>query len=379
MKIPHSLLIAIILFFAQCSQPKTDEPSTNITTNQTSKDSTNTKNPILFRFAFVGCNRIDKDDKQDDNTDESTANLPQLQRTYQEVSALSPKPKYFFFLGDMVIGQSKKKKHLEKELRMWAYHYYDTDFSPISTSGIEMIAVPGNHEMHYKGDKKNKDKAYPFVDAMEIWLKYMSPFMPNAPVNRVTGKYSYDNLATYSFQHQNTHFIVMNTDTYNDEKQIGQIPLNWVKEDIAKARQNPAIEHIFVLGHKPVYVEGKLTIRDKGIDSDLAKPLWSQLEDNQVEAMLSAHYHQYDKSQPTPKKTYQIIAGNGGSKYGGEPNKQEQFFGYTMIDVMRDGTVKLTSMGRNVSDKDYLKTLSPSVETTVKDEMNISWGTTLSE
>jgi hypothetical protein len=114
---------------------------------------------VLFSFVFMGCNRIDYNDVSEQNP--STANLAQLQRSFIEACAIKPKPTYFFFLGDLVLGLDKNPQVLESELKAWVNVYNDITFSPISKSGIQMVAVPGNHEMlymHKTGKGKNEVK-----------------------------------------------------------------------------------------------------------------------------------------------------------------------------------------------------------------------------
>ena len=51
--------------------------------------------PVVYSFVVVGCNRIDKEDV-DLSKNPSTANVVQLNRTFADVAALTPKPNFFF-------------------------------------------------------------------------------------------------------------------------------------------------------------------------------------------------------------------------------------------------------------------------------------------
>ena len=336
---------------------------------------------VEFSFVFVGCNRIDRHDKHNPNTDSSTANLSELRRTFEEVSKLQPKPDMFFFLGDMVLGLDKDPNVLKKELSSWVTEY---KASPVAKAEIELIAVPGNHEMLYYDKDANGE--LPLASSLPVWIEQMGDFVPNVPLNRVTGSDSLINRATYSFQHKNTHFIVMNTDTYNSNKQIGQICADWIVDDIQKARQDSTVKHIFLLGYKPVWLMNAIASAESGIDVSQAQEVWDTMEAHSVEAMLSAHWHRYDRSQPNPGKSYQVVAGNGGSPYSYTSNTSHnhQFFGYSITYVMKNGTIKLCSMGRTVLTLPeskyprtaYLDPLPDSVKTTPRDTVDISWGTT---
>src|SRR6266849_6633317 len=57
---------------------------------------------VAYSFVFMGCNRVFKGDKSADNP--STANLAQLQRSFTEIAALKPRPRFVVFTGDLVLG-----------------------------------------------------------------------------------------------------------------------------------------------------------------------------------------------------------------------------------------------------------------------------------
>jgi len=100
------------------------------------------------------------------------------------------------------------------------------------------------------------------------------------------------------------------------------------------------------------------------------------MERGKAEAMLSAHSHQYYRTQPHPNQSYQVIAGNGGSPYESKLDSAHQFFGYTIVYVLKNNQVVIKSMGRTVYDGNYLETLPANLPTTTRDSVNISWGTT---
>ncbi|MDP4261969.1 MAG: metallophosphoesterase [Bacteroidota bacterium] len=382
MRLKLSVVVAVVLFVALtvCNDTpaKTDMASGIVTQGIiVNPDS------VQFSFVFMGCNRVDGKDINDSNTNASTANVPELQRTFTEVSGLNPKPVFFFFLGDEVLGLTQKTKTLQDELKAWRKQYADTTFSPLPASGIQMIAIPGNHEMLYSGkDKKGNHVELPNSQAITVWIKEMNSFVPaKIPLNHVGGPDSLDNRMTYSFTYGNTHFILINTDTYDTAGVIGMAPAAWINADIIAARKDTAVKHIFLLGHKPAIVNKGLyeADGDDTMDTSVVKSIWPVMDSNKVEAILSAHSHQYNRKQPDSSKAYQVIAGNGGSPYEGAIQHKDsiarQFFGYTIVYIMKNNNVVVQSMGRTVKYKDYLETLKPGDSTTVRDLVNISWGT----
>ena len=96
--------------------------------------------------------------------------------------------------------------------------------------------------------------------------------------------------------------------------------------------------------------------------------LWPELMKNDVIAMLSAHEHTYSRVQPENEGTYQVIAGNGGSK-------DPEFYGYTLINIKAGGDVELISKGFN-NDGEYYYNPKPAPEnpTTTRDSTVLIWG-----
>ncbi len=327
---------------------------------------------LVYSFAFMGCNRVDRGDRHNKKaTNKSTANLYALKRIYNDLCNHPNKPDAFFFLGDLVLGESTLQ-HLDKQLDAWLKLYKDQSFSNISNSGIELIAAPGNHEMlTYADHHVPGHDEWPLKGAEDIWLKYMNPFMPKDRDN-VTGSDSMNNRSTFSFVRKNIGFIVMNTDTYNPPTKKnpwgleGMIPTKWIVQKIKDYRNSPNIDHIFVLGHKPYYVYNKPETGHQGLPE--GPVLWPEMMQNKVAAMLSAHVHDYQRMQPdtSGKGTYQIIAGNGGSQ------GQATFFGYTIINIYASGKVELLSRGYKKGTP-YYEGSTPEAPFKIEDSTILTW------
>jgi hypothetical protein len=65
----------------------------------------------------MGCNRVNGGDIRPDNP--STANLPQIERSFAEIARLEPAPSLLFFTGDLVFGLDRDVLVLERQLRAW--------------------------------------------------------------------------------------------------------------------------------------------------------------------------------------------------------------------------------------------------------------------
>ncbi|HZC45250.1 MAG TPA: hypothetical protein VE243_02175, partial [Candidatus Acidoferrum sp.] len=203
-------------------------------------DGANTEKPVSF--VIIGCNRVLKGDKSPDNP--STANLPQLERSFTEIAALQPPPNFVFFTGDLVLGLTSDLKELRNQLESWISVYRNSDLG--RSPSIRLVALPGNHESLV--GEKGSQASNP--GAEEVWLSVMERFIAGNNGPLAGGP---DNLATdqsrltYSFDYRHTHFVILNTDPFGA---IGTVPLFWLAGDLANAKQNGSPKHIFVLGHK---------------------------------------------------------------------------------------------------------------------------------
>ena len=324
---------------------------------------------IQFSFVVIGCNRVDKSDIA--ATSPSTANIEQLNRTFKEISELSPLPKFLFLTGDLVYGYTSDTANLESQLKGWLQLY---EQSPLASKPTILIPLPGNHEIQ-------NEKKVAYEEAEKSWIKVMKPYLKyggNGPHAGGEDQLKTDqSYLTYSFDYQDTHFLLLNTDPVGKE---WSVPVNWINKDLAKAKQNK-VKHIFAIGHKPAYSYPRnlYTYPPKLEDGlgrfypEMRDKFWSLLVSHHSEAMLAAHNHLYYRTKGVNGNTWQIIAGNGGSKIENLVNqKSMNFFGFTVINVLKDGRVTLTSYGRDVPAEGYLAPSSAS-PTTVRDQADITW------
>lgn len=323
------------------------------------------EDPIAISIAFIGCNRIAYKDRKESNA--SKANVPALKRIFEELTAMDRQPDLLFFLGDMVLGESDTAA-MNTQLAAWVAQYKDPSFSGIASTDIELVAVTGNHEMLFY-DVKSKGE-YPLAGATEVWLRYMTEFMPDD-----RDKVPYDTLingATFSFIRDSVAFVVMNTDTYNAPEpgeqfgKEGLVPADWINQKIKEYASSEAVKHVFTVGHRPYYVDGAYDTLHGGFPD--GPKVWPSMVKNKVVAMLTAHQHKYQRWQPEGEGTYEVIAGHGGT-YSGDSTPL--FYGYSLVNVYENERIELITKGWDLPDPTWSS--APQNPTTTRDSTTLTW------
>jgi len=130
----------------------------------------------------------------------------------------------------------------------------------------------------------------------------------------------------YSFDHGDSHFIMLDTDIFNNFHAIGEEQLRWLERDLEKNQK----KNIFVFGHEPAYPVYN------HIGSSLDKyifqrdELWSMLKKYNVEAYICGHEHLYNRS--VHEGICQIITGGGGAPIAIAKEKGG-FYNFLVVDV----------------------------------------------
>jgi len=312
-----------------------------------------------FSFVLVGCNRVDVADVTPENP--STANIEQLNRTFREVAELRPLPKFFFFVGDLVYGYNSDASVIEDELIAWRELYENSSLPEL---GVELVAIPGNHEV--QGDDR-----LAYLAAEEVWLRVMEPYIArggNGPHEGGEDELSTDqSRLTYSFNYGGTHFLILNTDPVDWD---WRVPVRWIQRDLEDASAGDA-RHIFALGHKPAFPWPGVPTDGLSRYPDVRDDFWSSMEKSGAEAMFAAHNHLWYKQRPDPDGTWQIIAGNGGSVLEPTFPHEDGYYGFTLVTVDQGGDVTVTSFGRDVPKEGYLCP-SEQYPTTIRDTFSLN-------
>ena len=341
-----------------------------------------------YSFVTVGCNRVDYLDTAYSTNDPdysagaSTANVYQLKRLFTEISKLNPLPKFLIMTGDIVMGYKTPSTpdtiELAKQLTSWRQIYEN---HPLSSMGIQLIAVPGNHETQDKAAGKKS-----FLSAEKIFARVMAPYILGSNGPSIGGPDSLttdQSKLTYSFDYHGDHFVMINTDPVGKDNTT---PYKWIGSDLQTARANN-VRNIFAFGHKPAY-SSSLT-PNGGLDavSTMAQrdSLWKYFENNNTAAMFTAHEHLWDTIHPHAGKTWQVIAGNGGTRV--EPvwvGAGQKYYGYTIVNVYNDRKINVMGVGRNTDQNPTAGATPYAVNedlypSTVRNSFNICLTTTTTE
>lgn len=312
---------------------------------------------VEMSFAFFGCNRLDKGDTDSQAAaNPSSANLPQLERTYADLAALEPAPRYVFGGGDLVNNYvDDAGEALKRQLDGWAARTKASALFARST----IVPIPGNHELNKKvGDDRMQNPA-----TLDVWRSWYSasgfvqpaangPTEATGKADRVLGDQS---TLSYSFTELGVHFVVLNTDTLTDlddpktgRKRIAWIPAEWARRDLEAAQADPKVNSIFILGHRNL-IDPESVKGDAPIDAEAGAKLQAAIEANsKVRAYVCAHVHAYDlRKFEGATNQWQVISGNGGSSLekGWKP-AEGTFFGFVVIDVYASGKVVLRNFKR---------------------------------
>ena len=166
----------------------------------------------------------------------------------KELDSLKLKPEFIIQTGDLFTGS--KGVDIETEAA-FAFKNFEKNFD------IPFFIAKGNH------------------DAKTYYEKNALPIFSRELRNTVLKSY-------YSFNKSNCHFIILDC---TDEKLANQ--LSWLEKDLAIAKSNNKIEHIFVSGHYPLWIVARAGFTRSEYSTKVA----SLLARYKVDAYFCGHTH----------------------------------------------------------------------------------------
>jgi hypothetical protein len=374
-------LIILALLLPGCAKTPEDEAARV----DPGEEEGSAERSLDFSFVILGCNRVGW---SPDYPTPSTANVPQLKQTLEDIANLPETPRYLFFLGDLVRNEEQDDgSTLKTQLTAWQELYASEDERlGLSTKGLELVPLPGNHEVLASIEYPAGSGSYieiPNPPSYTVWADWIAgnghaahagngPTPESDPQDLLVNDNS---TISYSFQSPRAdgtqvHFVLLDTDTLStarsedtaclqdaslaDKPLPGWIPFHWAATDIATAEGASDTSLIFAMGHKPIVSpsHSDTSGRDNILNCTeypLADDLLGTFQTHgKVVAYLASHDHLWDYREiggDTGRSIPQVVAGDAGSPLSGG-----DVFGFTLVEVFSDGGVEATSYGRPVPD-----------------------------
>jgi predicted phosphodiesterase len=253
-----------------------------------------------LRFAVIGDTQGDF--LEEPVSDEAFAKIVDL------VLEAEPAVQFVVHTGDLVSG--KLSNRLVSDFELWrtiADPWYQADFL-----GLKVYPTPGNH-----------DQLNP-TSSQEAWQTAFPELPDNGPENQKK--------MTYSFDHGECHFVVVNTSTPNLSGQH-VVDNDWLAEDLANS-DKPVT---FVFGHEPAYPMSRHIGSSLDARPEKRDRFWQILAENGVGVYFCGHEHRYDHWMKDG--VHQIITGSGGVP--------SVVFNYLIVDVDDENNVTVSVYDAN--------------------------------
>lgn len=198
------------------------------------------------------------------------------------------------FAGDAVNGSSSDATTSSQ---------MDTWVSVMNNLNCPWYYSPGNHEIQTATAQENVLRAK--VDM---------------PLNGPAG----DLEMVYSFDHQNAHFVSLNSNHYG---QVHHVQRSWLTTDLAATTQ----PHVFVYAHEPAYPAGPHIGSSLDVYPSERDDLWNIMSNNNVAMYFCGHEHLYQRT--THGTVRHIINGTCGAPiHTGYPETVAKYH-YVVVDV----------------------------------------------
>jgi len=237
-----------------------------------------------FNFAVLG------DTQKFDYKDEDG----HLQKTVNLINNLNPD--FIISTGDLV---SSCYTSCDKKLIRWK--------ETLGDLSDKTYAAMGNH------DRKGKE----ISDS--DWQNVFE-FPNNGPAG-------YEEL-TYSFDYQNSHFIVLNTEKPKEHR-ISNEQLDWLKNDLDETQK----DNIFIFFHEPAFPVYSKVKESLDENAEARDNFWRLISNYNITAVFSGHEHlnsrrKIDQSilPGVNKEIYQFITGNTDAYNHMKPRIETGFF-----------------------------------------------------
>lgn len=224
------------------------------------------------------------------------------------------KPDFIVFVGDLITGSKHTNIHRDRLLK-WK--------DMVEESAIPIYIVVGNHEIESETSENILQAIFKMPENGPKGLKGLA----------------------YSFDYEDAHFTIVDTNRYKYFHRVGSNQLEWLKRDFEKKKEKV----IFVFGHEPAFPTHSHTgssLDRYPIERDA---LWNIFKEYGVTIYFCGHEHLYNISNHDG--VYQIISGGAGAPLRSQP-EEGGFYHYVIVDVRNDGICEIKVKGLDGKIKD---------------------------
>ena len=231
--------------------------------------------------------------------------------------AFYSRPDFVVVPGDIVYEYGLVSEYTKKFWPIYNANNPDSNGAPIMRS-VPFITAVGNHD----ADTRDLDR---LPDALAYYMFWDQPL--NGPIGKEGGAFvpvlkgsdenkkaffnaagnTYPTMANYSFDYGNTHWTVIDSDTYVDW--TDSTLTDWVKNDLANSKN--ATWH-FVMYHHPGFSSSK-----DHFEQQQMRLLAPVFEAGNVDVVFNGHVHNYQRSFPlkfAPEKKGTLLVGGKDNK-----------------------------------------------------------------
>ncbi|MDD4909263.1 MAG: metallophosphoesterase [Candidatus Omnitrophica bacterium] len=231
----------------------------------------------------------------------------------------SDRPEFIVFAGDLVCDSNADDI---EELRGYFSRWKDI----MAAAGAPIYISVGNEDIDKYGSQAEGLIRETF----------------NMPEN---GPQSLLELA-YSFDHQNAHFVVLDTAVGGQQGLVGDEQLEWLKFDLDA--NNSSI--VFVFGHHPLF---SLLHKGNSLDRypEARGNLLALFKDKGVDVYFCGHEHYFRRD--LEDGIFQVVSGGAGAPLHAPVEGPEPFHHYCLVTVKDDGScyIRAKDIEGNIRDE----------------------------
>jgi hypothetical protein len=238
-----------------------------------------------LRFVFMGDSRSG-DPTIPNPSPTDLINTPVLNAINTQILALSPRPSFVVFGGDMAYRGCYNGTY--------NFEAFKSVMAPLTNAGIKLYTAIGNHELY------NQDTKYFYLANQR---QYQQAFTDNPANGPKDAHHSYERLA-YSFESPGGDAFFAVLDPYHLSADEGPDPppnitgtfddiqRKWLTAQVAQTKAT----HKFLFTHGPYYYVTPIGSEGNAPppDSTFTK-LWSLLDNNRFDIYFCGHTHLYSR------------------------------------------------------------------------------------